>query len=154
MLGLVAPTQIAVVPAILAVGKGLTVTVKDPVKFCKQTGADPISILTRLYVVFEVRFPVGRVAAPDEFRLINWFAPVPILYVTLPFGVPLNIILVPVPEQIGLVVLIDAVGLETNVTVPVAGRVGHNRTFREIASKKLPIVIFPPAAETDSKRKE
>ena len=53
---------------VLTVLSGFTLIVTDPVKFCEQTGAVPTSILTKLYVVLEVRFPVARVAVPAEFR--------------------------------------------------------------------------------------
>ena len=60
--------------------------------------------------MFEVKFPVGKVAFPIESKTIIWLVPESIVYVTVALGVPLKDIKVEAPEQIGVVPEIVAIG--------------------------------------------
>ena len=69
------PEQIVVVPEMVAVGNGRTVTVALPVWFCEQDGVPEEATLTKSYVVLAVKAPVFCVAVPAAFKTIVWLPP-------------------------------------------------------------------------------
>jgi hypothetical protein len=101
-----------------AAGKAFTVTVAEPESAALQPLSVEDSALTSIYVILEAGLAALRVAVPDASSVIDWFAPAPILYVTMAFGVPVKVMMLDWPEQIvaGLA-LTDAVGMGTAVTV-------------------------------------
>ncbi len=69
------PEQIVVEPLIVAIGIPVTVTIALPVCNWLQLIGEVVAILTKLYVVFIIKFPVDMLAFPVASKGIVWLVP-------------------------------------------------------------------------------
>lgn len=106
---------------IVTVGGGTTVMVTDPVAGCVQLGVPEDATLTNVYVVVVAKVLL-MVADPAASKTMVWL-PVPSLYVTVAFGVPVNVIVALPPEQTEALDAIATVGggKTVMITDPLAG---------------------------------
>lgn len=75
-----------------AVGIAFTVTVTSSLMAVLHVFKTGDATPTSVYVLSEVKAGVAILADPEAFNVIDWFPPLPTLYVTTAFGVPLKMI--------------------------------------------------------------
>ena len=112
------PAQMVAFPEIVTVGKGLTVIVITSVNNRIQLGVPADWMPTRVKVALAVKI-VFRTAVPVPSRMIVWFGPLFILYVTVASGVPVKVMVLLSPRQIPVFVVTVTKGNGSTVIVAV-----------------------------------
>lgn len=137
----------------VTVGGGVTVTVTAPVAGTEQPGVPPVATLTKVNVVDVVNVD-EIVALPLASSTMVWL-PLPVLYVTVAFGVPVKVIVAFCPEQIVTFPEMAAVGGGNTVMVtePVAGAlqlgvpdVAMPTSVKVVLAVYVPVMVAVPAA--------
>lgn len=107
------------------------------------------------YVVFEVSEGV-RTAFPEEFKIIVWFAPPLMVYVTVAPAVPVKLMVADWFEQIAAGALIEAVGTGTTEIVNEPESVwlhplGKLMSTREYVLSDVTLAMMTEALPAESK---
>lgn len=140
--------------AMAAVGGGSTVMVMVSVNGCEQAGAPVVATLTKLKIVV-VEYVLAIVAVPDPLRVMVWFAPPLMLYVTTAFGVPVKVTVAVCPSQIVTSADSDAVGSGMTVRVTLVDNglthAGVPTLVTEVSAMTVvvvydPLMVATPAA--------
>ena len=118
-----------------------------------QLGVPEVATLTKVKVVVEVKVWV-IVAVPAALRTMVWL-PLPLLYVTVAFGVPVNVTVALWPEQTVALAEMVTVGGGTTVIVtdPVTGalqlgvpEVATLTKVKVVVAVKFWVIVAVPAA--------